>query len=333
MKLIRSSELRYTMAAIAVAGLITGCSGSSNNGSQTDPDTDLPELADDTARIHYHRDDQNYSDWRLHVWKDHAYGSDPAWNAPQSGWDYSYEHDGTEWVAWDIPIKPDAEEIAFILHLNGGPKNWEEDLVLRIAEHGREIYQLQNDGTIYTSRPDITAPQTGNLNLARAQWVLHDTVVWGQEIEDAEVSASDYFLYYSETGGLTLNQDGLAGHTDRFPLQAESTRWHAESTSLFPHLNGRPVLTLASDDLGRVPDLLRGQVAIARYRDGELADATSLQIPGVLDDLYAEAAQNARLGLDFSEGLDFRLWAPTARNVALLVFDASTPTSLARARR
>ena len=52
------------------------------------------------------------------------------------------------------------------------------------------------------------------------------------------------------------------------------------------------------------------------------ANATGLQIPGVLDELYTYTGP---LGVTFSGGVPtLRLWAPTARSVKLHLFDTST---------
>ena len=75
-----------------------------------------------------------------------------------------------------------------------------------------------------------------------------------------------------------------------------------------------------------MPDALRGQLAVsAEDGDGNLLVATGVQIPGVLDDLYAN---DARLGTTFSTGAPtLRLWAPTAHSVKLRLYE--TPTGSA----
>ena len=84
----------------------------------------------------------------------------------------------------------------------------------------------------------------------------------------------------------------------------------------FPHLAGKPVLRIAEGDLSRVPGLLKGQVALSLTdADGNLLDATSVQLPGVLDTLYAN---DEALGVTWTGGVPtLKLWAPTARNVKL----------------
>ena len=57
-------------------------------------------------------------------------------------------------------------------------------------------------------------------------------------------------------------------------------------------------------------------------------DATGLQIPGVLDDLYSAKAGPVTLGPSFKNGqATLRVWAPTARDIKVRVFaDSSTAT-------
>ncbi len=50
-------------------------------------------------------------------------------------------------------------------------------------------------------------------------------------------------------------------------------------------------------------------------------DATGLQIPGVLDDLYSANAGPVTLGPSFKNGqATLRVWAPTARDMKVRVF-------------
>ena len=79
----------------------------------------------------------------------------------------------------------------------------------------------------------------------------------------------------------------------------------------FPHLADLPALKIAADDLDMVAELLRGQVAVAASSaSGARIDATGLQIPGVLDDLFAN---DADLGVTWDGDVPtLRVWAPTA---------------------
>ena len=57
-------------------------------------------------------------------------------------------------------------------------------------------------------------------------------------------------------------------------------------------------------------------------------DATGLQIPGVLDDLYAAKARPITLGPSFRNGqATLRVWAPTARDMKVRLFADSNPAT------
>ena len=91
------------------------------------------------------------------------------------------------------------------------------------------------------------------------------------------------------------------------------------------------VLALAEGDASRLPALLRQQLVLAQEDDeGRVLDATTLQPPGALDDVYADAAKLADLGAQVdATGTAFRLWAPTARAVALCLHDNGTAAATA----
>ena len=91
----------------------------------------------------------------------------------------------------------------------------------------------------------------------------------------------------------------------------------------WPHLSGYDALRLPAkyaNNRKLLTEILSGQIAVAEYDDlGRLIDATGVQIPGVLDDLYRGASKR-QLGLSFVGSTPvFSLWAPTAKNVTLLV--------------
>jgi pullulanase-type alpha-1,6-glucosidase len=110
-------------------------------------------------------------------------------------------------------------------------------------------------------------------------------------------------------GGATIRLSyDPAGLTD-----AEKAAW--------PNLAAFPAFRVRPSDLARVPDAMRGQVvAVDRAGDGTLRAATGVQLPGVLDDLYAAAARTVHLGPAVDgQRTTIRIWAPTAQSVALLL--------------
>jgi pullulanase len=142
----------------------------------------------------------------------------------------------------------------------------------------------------------------GNLNEQRAYWVSEDTILWPA----ADDSTADYRLHYAANGGLALTDEGV---------------------SKFPHLADLPALKIAADDLAMVPDILKGQIAVSAVDAGGAAqDATGLQIPGVLDDLYTyDGAAGRHLGRRNVPTI--RLWAPTAKSVTFHLFADADPAT------
>ncbi|MEO1164678.1 MAG: pullulanase-type alpha-1,6-glucosidase [Chloroflexota bacterium] len=92
----------------------------------------------------------------------------------------------------------------------------------------------------------------------------------------------------------------------------------------FPHLSDYTAFSLSEDALERVPEILTGQFAIATFRGDSLFDLSSVQIPGVLDDLYT---YDGDLGAHFDEDNvpTITVWAPTARSMSLNLYADSAP--------
>ncbi|HYS14981.1 MAG TPA: pullulanase-associated domain-containing protein, partial [Burkholderiaceae bacterium] len=277
-----------------------------------------------SARIHYNRIAGDYAGWVIYTWNG-ALNPSPSYpgNQGPSGTD-------TFGVFYDVTLVPGAPLLNFIL-TNGASKNCPNDMTLNLAS-GNEIWQLQDDCTVYFSPPAL---KVGDVTKARAHWLLAETIAW-----PGADPADSYRLFFAADGGITTNQTDVVGGAF-VPLTVDAGGLSTELRARYPHLASSTAVSLHPSDLASVPAWLRGQVVVARYRDGKLADATSLQIPGVLDQLFTFngrlgtvtgfgaggfAADDAKVGRP--SGLQFRLWAPTARYVNLIVYDSpSTPAS------
>ncbi len=160
----------------------------------------------------------------------------------------------------------------------------------------------------------------GNLVAARAHWVTRDTLVW----DFLGSSTYAYTLYYSPTGSLTLGVQGITGG-EALPLTFSRAGPGDAVLKKFPHMAGFVALKLSPEAVAKVPDILKGQIAVmAQDKNGKLVDATGVQLPGVLDDLYPYAGP---LGVSYGQGdlaPTLRLWAPTAKSVTLHLFDNAT---------
>ncbi len=168
-----------------------------------------------------------------------------------------------------------------------------------------------------------TGPGTpkGNLGQAKAHWVARDIIA--TDLGDA----GDVFeLHYAAAGGLGLDQEGITGSEGLLALTRDPAGLPAEVTDKFPHLAGFDALRIDPGDLPSVPGILKGQFALSiESPAGDPVDATSLQIPGVLDDLYT---YDGALGPIFDgDAVMLALWAPTASNVSLQLFADSDPAT------
>ncbi|NOT87686.1 MAG: DUF3372 domain-containing protein [Lysobacter sp.] len=172
---------------------------------------------------------------------------------------------------------------------------------------------------------------------ARAYWLDRRLIQWPGAKTDG---AARFRLYHAATARLRVVAgrpvSGADGHLGLQQAKVEMTAALAER---FRFIGDGPRLLLDAADAAALPALLRGQLLLVREDEaGRVLDATALQTPGALDDLYA-AAENATLGVhrhgqpaiseDFATR--FALWAPTARAVAVCLYAKSTRALPARA--
>jgi pullulanase len=132
-----------------------------------------------------------------------------------------------------------------------------------------------------------------------------------------------YQYHYHPTGGMRATPEGLRGG-EVIPLEYAGDQLSPELAEQFPHLRYCPMLRIPQEHRARVAEILKGQQAVSvTSQDGTLLVATGVQIPGVLDDLYAN---DEALGVTWKERIPtLRVWAPTSRSVRLHLFPDSRP--------
>ncbi|MEN8238491.1 MAG: pullulanase-type alpha-1,6-glucosidase, partial [Actinomycetota bacterium] len=281
--------------------------------------------AEGFATLHYHRPDGDYGDitsddyndfWGLHTW---GGADDPGWTTPRKpiGFD-------TFGAVFEVPLFDGATELSYILH-RGDEKDPGPDQALSFDEWGYEVWQLQGaDPELPYILPVALggAVSKGNLSEQQAHWVSEDTIVWAQATE----TGATYRLHWSPDGGLALSDDGISGG-DSVAVTVSGTYLEPAGVEGFRHLEGLPTLQIDSADLATIPEILQGQIAVASTSSvGVRLDATGLQIPGVLDDLYGF---DGDLGVVWDgDTPTLRVWAPTATNVALMQFADADPATV-----
>ena len=149
---------------------------------------------------------------------------------------------------------------------------------------------------------------------ASAHWVSSDLLIW-----DPGVDAESYELRYSLGANLSIQRFGSpSGQSIELMDDGMLTAYQADK---FRHISDRPVFEL-NGDRNRYQEALKGQIlAVAYDMNGIPVKVTRVQTHGVIDDLYTYDGQ---LGPIYSEnGIALKVWAPTAQNVTLSIYDES----------
>ncbi|MGB9988491.1 alpha-1,6-glucosidase domain-containing protein [Massilia sp. SM-13] len=152
---------------------------------------------------------------------------------------------------------------------------------------------------------------------ARALWLDGRRILWPGAGRDGV-----FKLYRSEGASLRIE----AGSRVRGPEQSFAlASVKALPAARYRYAGDGPVLALASE-----PPPLFGQFVLVRENsEGVVQEASTLQIAGALDARYAAAEKETRLGVALSGGTArFKLWAPTARQAAVCIYEnAGSPAS------
>jgi pullulanase-type alpha-1,6-glucosidase len=264
-----------------------------------------------SAILHYHRPAGDYGDynssnfedfWGLHTW---GAAEDPGWITPRKPAEV-----GVFGPRFEVP-RINGNALGYILH-RGGTKDQPADQSLDFAKWGCEVWQAQgadpeNPYILPILRGTVAA---GDLNKARAHWIDRNTIAW-----DVEPAGDTTGLYYSLGGAIVLNGDLIQGYDNVIPLIYDPQGLSAAQKAKWPHLADYKAYRIGNQFMPILKNVLKMQLAVATGTTQFTANATSVQIPGVLDDLYP---YDGALGATYTgENVTVAVWAPTARNVSL----------------
>ncbi|MET9963736.1 pullulanase-type alpha-1,6-glucosidase [Streptomyces sp. NPDC006326] len=257
------------------------------------------------AVLHYQRPDGAYDGWGLHVWTGAANPTD--WNQPLRP-----VRTDSYGAVYEVPLAAGASSLSYILH-KGDEKDLPSDQSLDLKATGHEVWMLSGRAPYLLPQP---AGSGAALDLTKAQavWIDRDTVAW-----NAPAAAASVQLLASPDGTVKAENGTLTGTNRAQWLRLTAAQLTDAQKQKFPHLASYAAYTVDPRDRDRVRGALRGQlVASARAANGAVLAATGVQLAGVLDDLYANAAKATALGPVFKDGRPtLSLWAPTAQQVAL----------------
>ncbi len=176
----------------------------------------------------------------------------------------------------------------------------------------------------------VTDPPLAGTGEERAHWIDATTIAFPATLGGTAADGAAWRLHHSATGGLKV-VDGAVTGGDGAPVTLAVVAGGLTQAQLarFPALRGFVALKVPTTADAKA--LLRGSLVVTRAVDGALTAATGVQVPGVLDALYAPAAGKRALGATWKSGVpSLALWAPTAQDVDLLVWKgvatAAAPT-------
>ncbi|MFB8146507.1 pullulanase-type alpha-1,6-glucosidase [Microbacterium sp. NPDC056003] len=207
--------------------------------------------------------------------------------------------------------------------------SWDENYGAGGAPGGANITFSATAGKVVTFRYNLeshvltvkaTDPPLVGTGELRAHWIDAETIAWPADLGSTAADAT-WQLHASDEASLVLTDGEISGG-DAIDLTRIDGGLTAEQKERFPALAGFVALRVEGDTAA----LLKGQLMVSqRDAAGALKAYTGVQIPGVLDDLYADAVADTALGVSFKAGKPtFRLWAPTAQQATLLTWDAGT---------
>ena len=300
-----------------------------------------------TVRVHYKRFDGGYSAWGLHLWN--GSGLDAArlpagvnidiWNQPVALNAMPGHAAGDGEVVFDIPVlNPQGDVnrkgLEFIIHgmppgendKDGRDNNIRvEYAALTVVNQVGHIWLVERDTTVYTAAPDLRQVSSTD---ARAVWLNKSLVKWPRMATSGPVR-----LYHSATGQISVGLDAPVAGADGFiTLDAFTASVPAAAAQRFKYVASGAVFSVRAADLARLPALHQQQLVLVQEdANGRVQNATTAQIAGALDDLYAAAADVPDLGAVVKNGSTrFKLWAPTAQAVSVVLTQPLGTSGLTR---
>jgi pullulanase-type alpha-1,6-glucosidase len=292
-------------------------SGSPTARSGTPGETGKPAAIprnDKEVIIFYRRDDDNYTGWGVHLFpQDPATGEWTTWAAP-----HPVEGVDPLWGAYFRVALPGKESpkysanpaaldtfpkaLGFIIH-KADVKDPGPDQVVRIAEDGNTVFVVSGVNDVSSVPPG--SGTTVRISGAAAHWVNTSSLLWTPADGVTKVE-----LLYSPNASINVGMSGITGTYETIPLTSGTNPQPAFNKTL----HSLKAWTLPATAVAKGKDLARGQlVAIGRNAKNEAVAGTTVQFPGALDALYADAAYGKALGVSYASGApSLAVWAPTA---------------------
>jgi pullulanase-type alpha-1,6-glucosidase len=275
-----------------------------------------PPPRKDHLLLHYRRLDEDYDGWGLHLWEN---------TKTPTPWDSPLAPDGFDDFGpyWMVAIKPGAGFLPFLFHRYHQKDQAGDRSIPLGAPPPLEVWSIQDSQKIFThpeeAKEAMILQKIGDIKQkAQAHWLRRDLIAWPTEFGSRAV----FHLVYHLESKLKLTKDGIQ-NGERIPLTWLSHQLPEALSAELPHLRGCHLFQIPAEAAALVPQILKSQFLVtAHHPDGRILSAAALQIPHVLDDLYAQEAERESLGVQWvGDTPTLKVWAPTARQVTLRLFD------------
>jgi pullulanase len=287
------------------------------------------------VRIHYFRPNNIYTGWALYTFNDSTENNSYCSSEVNVSGTDAYG------VYFDVSVNPStgtpAGDLGFILNncADNQLKDPGPDQHLQTTQF-QQAWVISGDPTVYTTEPTEIQKLNSVFSMQQAYWLDRSRVA----IQPAYLQTGNkYAINWSVTGGLQLTATGVTGG-QQVPLVQGGSLTPDELTR-YPQLASYAVLTVSpSVKLSTIEQALKGQIAVSSVNQaGELSYATGIQDAGVIDDLFYYSGRLGvvvnRLGdeswFDWADDNDapvkLKLWAPTAQNVSLLLYNSANDAS------
>lgn len=267
----------------------------------------------------------DYAKYNLYLWNDTTCdGVDPT-TVVSPNWDDVSKTPKTVddyGPIWEIPLNPTPATDCInviVRDVNKNKVSGSDNVKILLSDLQQS---MTNGGTLYATRAaafEQVPEQTVGISGAAAHLIDANTIVWEGAKDAAYVN-----LYYDADGGIEADADNKLTYDKRFDLK-KTTLSDAQLAILDAKDRKLKSWTAFSlPDGVDIKTLLKGElVAISTDSKGVIDTGTKVQTAKALDAVYAAKASTLEYGAIVSDsGVTFRLWAPTAQSVKVVVYNA-----------
>ncbi|MGB6141031.1 MAG: alpha-1,6-glucosidase domain-containing protein [Pseudoalteromonas rhizosphaerae] len=295
---------------------------------------DLPDpvvfAGEGEAILFYKRDkNEGYEGYRLHSWNtDGCDAYAPPFDA--TDWANGHEYNGVDpnyGAYWIVALKDGYTECAnFIIHIGtegSGKAHGDVDLTMPLMQDDERFVRMNftfdGEPTVFEYPVEALGESPVAIDGASAHWIDLNTVLYKPSNELSQIIK----LHSSAAADLVVDVDtGLNGET----VELMATSLTDAQAAKVPHLTDWTAYQ-GNWDAATAKQLIKQQLVVAGYdAEGKLLEASFVQTAKALDALYTQGendANEAMLGVHYNNNaIDVSVWAPTASNMMLNVFDA-----------